>query len=88
MVSKLHCNRQKTKLKNIELLLLIQKLRELIILNLERRNMNNLKILPLYFYFFNEDHNNLDRRKRYYQRHGQSEGEFLSKDWFSKMFLW
>ena len=38
--------------------------------------------------FSNKNHNDPERRKRYYQRHGQNKGEFLSKDWFSKRFLW
>ena len=42
---------------------------------------------PLKLYL-NKDHNNLERRKRYYQRHGENKGDFLSKDWFAKKFLW
>lgn len=37
--------------------------------------------------YSNLDHNDKDRRKRYYQRHGK-EAKFESAKWFSHKYLW
>ena len=35
-----------------------------------------------------KNHNDIERKNKYYKRHGSDEGIFLSKDWFSKKILW